>query len=58
MKLRRLFLLTSIATVVCTPSAFAAGTDMPWEAPLQNILDSIQGPVANRSPLSSLSSPA
>jgi len=27
-------------------SALAAGTDMPWEAPLQNILDSIQGPVA------------
>ena len=26
--------------------AYAAGTNMPWEAPLQNILDSIQGPVA------------
>lgn len=26
--------------------AFAAGSDMPWEAPLQSILDSIQGPVA------------
>ena len=26
--------------------AFAAGSNMPWEAPLQAILDSIQGPVA------------
>jgi type IV secretion system protein VirB2 len=26
--------------------AFAAGTGMPWEQPLQQILDSIQGPVA------------
>jgi type IV secretion system protein VirB2 len=27
-------------------SAYAAGTNMPWEQPLQQILDSIQGPVA------------
>jgi type IV secretion system protein VirB2 len=27
-------------------SAQAAGTGMPWEAPLQQILDSVQGPVA------------
>jgi type IV secretory pathway VirB2 component (pilin) len=26
--------------------AFAAGTNMPWEQPLQQVLDSIQGPVA------------
>ena len=26
--------------------AQAAGSNMPWEAPLQSILDSIQGPVA------------
>ena len=26
--------------------ALAAGSNMPWEAPLQSILDSIQGPVA------------
>ena len=25
---------------------FAAGTNMPWEQPLQQVLDSIQGPVA------------
>jgi type IV secretion system protein TrbC len=29
-----------------TGSAFAAGSNMPWEAPLQSILESIQGPVA------------
>ncbi|KPU96193.1 conjugal transfer protein TrbC [Variovorax paradoxus] len=26
--------------------ARAAGSSMPWEAPLQSILDSVQGPVA------------
>ncbi len=26
--------------------AHAAGSNMPWEAPLQSILESIQGPVA------------
>lgn len=41
--LRGLALLFSI---IATPQAFAAGSDMPWEGPLQDILDSIQGPVA------------
>jgi type IV secretory pathway VirB2 component (pilin) len=27
-------------------TAYAAGTNMPWEQPLQQVLDSIQGPVA------------
>jgi type IV secretion system protein VirB2 len=27
-------------------TAFAAGTNMPWEKPLQQVLDSVQGPVA------------
>ena len=31
--------------LVNTP-AYAAGSNMPWEQPLQQILDSIQGPVA------------
>ena len=26
--------------------AFAAGSNMPWEAPLESILESIQGPVS------------
>lgn len=34
-------LLLSIAI-----SAHAAGSNMPWEAPLQSVLESIQGPVA------------
>jgi len=33
------------STFVVLP-AFAAGSNMPWEAPLQSILESIQGPVA------------
>ena len=32
--------------VVWPIAAFAAGTNMPWEQPLQQILDSVQGPVA------------
>lgn len=33
--------------VVCTAAPVsAAGSSMPWEAPLQAILESIQGPVA------------
>ncbi len=33
------------AGALCTP-AHAAGSGMPWEAPLQRILESIEGPVA------------
>ena len=36
-----------IALVLFWPaSAVAAGSNMPWEQPLQQILDSVQGPVA------------
>lgn len=35
-----------VAIVVMTTSADAAGSGMPWEAPLQQILESIEGPVA------------
>jgi type IV secretion system protein VirB2 len=37
-----------ILTVLVTAStaAHAAGSGMPWEAPLQRILESIEGPVA------------
>jgi len=38
---------TSLAIAVMTAStANAAGSSMPWEAPLQKILESIEGPVA------------
>ena len=37
----------AIACVVLTISAaHAAGSGMPWEAPLQRVLESVQGPVA------------
>jgi type IV secretion system protein VirB2 len=32
--------------VLAASQARAAGSSMPWEAPLQKILDSIEGPVA------------
>ena len=34
------------ATLLFASSAHAAGSGMPWEAPLQKVLDSVQGPVA------------
>ena len=34
-----------IATLAAAP-AWATGSSMPWEAPLQKILDSVEGPVA------------
>jgi type IV secretion system protein VirB2 len=33
-------------TILFTNNAFAAGSNMPWEQPLQQLLDSLQGPVA------------
>ncbi|MGE5562456.1 MAG: TrbC/VirB2 family protein [Bacillota bacterium] len=32
--------------VLVATGAEAAGSGMPWEAPLQKVLDSVQGPVA------------
>ena len=34
-----------VAMIVAVP-AHAGGSSMPWEAPLQSILESIEGPVA------------
>jgi len=34
-----------LALVAAAP-ALAAGSSMPWEAPLQKILDSVEGPVS------------
>lgn len=33
-------------SIAMTHPALAAGSGMPWEAPLQRILDSVEGPVA------------
>ena len=39
-------LLGGMVTLAMSSPAYAAGSSMPWEAPLQSILESIQGPVA------------
>ena len=36
---------TAILALAAGP-AFASGSSMPWESPLQSILESIEGPVA------------
>ena len=33
-------------SLVITPAAYAAGSNMPWEQPLNQILQSVEGPVA------------
>ncbi len=35
-----------VVSVMTAPAAHASGSSMPWEAPLQSILKSIEGPVA------------
>ena len=36
----------TVASLIYAAPARAAGSSMPWEAPLQSILESIEGPVA------------
>jgi len=43
--LARLWAL-AVVGLLYSSAAYAAGTGMPWETPLQNVLDSITGPVA------------
>lgn len=40
------FASAAAITLLFCGAAHAAGSGMPWEAPLQQILDSVQGPVA------------
>jgi len=35
-----------MVSMMLAPAAHASGSSMPWEAPLQSILESIEGPVA------------
>nr|WP_306030085.1 TrbC/VirB2 family protein [Stappia sp. MMSF_3263] len=44
--IRPRLLLASMIIVLLTTPAYAAGSGMPWEEPLQRILESVQGPVA------------
>ncbi len=47
-RVRRAFATASAFAFVAlaTAPAYAAGSNMPWEQPLNQILESIQGPVA------------
>ncbi len=36
----------TLLSVALAPAAWAAGSSMPWEQPLQQILQSVEGPVA------------
>ena len=36
----------TVLSLLLAPAAHASGSSMPWEAPLQSILESIEGPVA------------
>ncbi|MBB3773318.1 type IV secretion system protein VirB2 [Angulomicrobium tetraedrale] len=42
----RLAVSATCISLMVTASAHASGSSMPWEAPLQSILQSIEGPVA------------
>jgi type IV secretion system protein VirB2 len=39
-------LSTFVTFALLTTPAYAAGSNMPWEEPLNQILESVQGPVA------------
>ena len=45
-RLPQRIVLAAAATFMLPVAAFAAGSGMPWEEPLQQILESVQGPVA------------
>jgi type IV secretory pathway VirB2 component (pilin) len=50
-ELRRIYRCAAIAAINCTIAlasipARAAGSNMPWEQPLNQILQSVEGPVA------------
>lgn len=38
--------LAVVLSLAVATTAHAAGSGMPWEAPLQSVLESVQGPVA------------
>ena len=44
--LNKVALATFVIANALTTPAFAAGSNMPWEQPLQQILQSIEGPVS------------
>lgn len=44
-RLAGLIVLTTLS-LAFAPAAYASGSSMPWETPLNQILESVQGPVA------------
>ncbi|CCG43208.1 TrbC/VirB2 family protein [Magnetospirillum molischianum] len=36
----------TVLILALAPAAYASGSSMPWETPLEQILESVQGPVA------------
>jgi type IV secretion system protein VirB2 len=38
--------IAAMIMIIVAAQAHAAGSGMPWEEPLQKVLDSVQGPVA------------
>jgi type IV secretion system protein TrbC len=38
--------VVTLGSLIVAPAAHASGSSMPWEQPLQQILQSIEGPVA------------
>ena len=44
----------TLAALVFAAPAYASGSGMPWEGPLQQVLDSLTGPVARAAAVSAL----
>jgi len=44
--IRKFVFISPTFLMMTAQSAFAAGSGMPWEAPLTQVLESIEGPVA------------
>ena len=40
------FVFITAISLTFAPAAYASGSSMPWETPLNSILESVQGPVA------------
>jgi type IV secretion system protein TrbC len=40
------FIAVTAISLAFAPAAYASGSSMPWETPLNQILESVQGPVA------------
>lgn len=40
------FVALTTLSLAFAPAAYASGSSMPWETPLNSILESVQGPVA------------